>query len=85
MATPTPFGTPNLTSTQSIPNTEQSRFLRRDRNTRRGRRVSFVPTMDALRKRLEEERRKKEEEKEQEKNREIQRLASALRPEEIAN
>jgi hypothetical protein len=41
--------------------------------------------MDALRKRLVEERRKKEEEKEQEKNRETQRIASAMRPEEIAN
>jgi hypothetical protein len=70
MATPTPFGT---------------RFVRRDRNTQRGRRVSFVPTMEPFRKRLEEERRKKEEEKEQEKNTEIQKIASALRPEEIAN
>jgi hypothetical protein len=80
----TPFGTPHLTSTPRIPNTEEARFVNQRRNAR-GRKVSFGPNMEAIRKRVEEERRKKEEEKEQEKNREIQRIASALRPEEIAN
>jgi hypothetical protein len=78
------FGTPYLTSTPRIPNTEEARFVNQRRNAR-GRKVSFGSTMDAIRKRVEEERRKKEEEKKQEKNREIERIASALRPEEIAN
>jgi hypothetical protein len=58
----TPFGTPHLTSTPRIPNTEEARFVNQRRNAR-GRKVSFGPNMDAIRKRVEEERRKKEEEK----------------------
>jgi hypothetical protein len=79
----TPFGTPHLTSTPRIPNTEEAGFVNKRRNAR-GRKVSFGPNIDAIRKRVEMERRKKEEEKEQEKIREIQKIASELRPEEIA-
>jgi hypothetical protein len=43
----TPFGTPNLTSTPRIPNTEEARFVNGRRNTR-GRRVSFIPNMDVI-------------------------------------
>jgi hypothetical protein len=54
----TPFGTPHLTSTPRIPNTEAARFVNLRRNARGGK-FSFSPNMDAIQKRVEEERRKK--------------------------
>jgi hypothetical protein len=76
-----PFGTPHLTSTPRIPNTEEARFVNQSRNAR-GRKVSFGPNMDAIRKRVEEERRKKEEAKEQDRMARDQLILNGLSQEE---
>jgi hypothetical protein len=81
------YGTPQQTSTpRSAPNTEQSRFVSSRRNRGQARRVSFNPSniaMEALRKRLDEERRRKEVDRETERSRRIEEIASAVSDEEV--